>query len=92
MAQASKKLELSPHERFIIDETALYGYQCRFGENIRATLNEQKKENPDKDVLERLSKERRELAIEEKKIYSDDMQYKIDYIRKHGKNPNWDYK
>ena len=76
---------LSPEERFLLDEVALYVYQSRFGQNVVAMVSERAKAIPDERVIEKLLKESDEIAFEEQKIYSDDMQYKKDYIKKYGK-------
>ena len=76
---------LSPEERFLLDEVALYVYQSRFGQNVVAMVSERAKAIPDERVIEKLLKESDEIAFEEQKIYSDDMQYKKNYIKKYGK-------
>lgn len=76
---------LSPEERFLLDEIALYVYQSRFGQNVVAMVSERAKAIPDERVIEKLLKESDEIAFEEQKIYSNDMQYKKDYIKKYGK-------
>ena len=76
---------LSPEERFLLDEIALYVYQSRFGQNVVAMVSERAKAIPDERVIEKLLKESDEIAFEEQTIYSNDMQYKKDYIKKYGK-------
>ena len=76
---------LSPEERFLLDEIALYVYHSRFGQNVVAMVSERAKAIPDERVIEKLLKESDEIAFEEQKIYSNDMQYKKDYIKKYGK-------
>ena len=48
-------------------------------------VSERAKAIPDERVIEKLLKESDEIAFEEQKIYSDDMQYKKNYIKKYGK-------
>ena len=48
---------LSPEERFLLDEIALYVYQSRFGQNVVAMVSERAKAIPDERVIEKLLKE-----------------------------------
>lgn len=76
---------LFPEERFLLDEVALYVYQSRFGKNVIAMVSERAKALPDARVIETLEQESDAIAFEERKMYSDDIQYKKDYIKKYGK-------